>query len=50
MLDYMKINKVCELTGLTERTIRFYIEKGLLQTKMESVNGRINRDFMESVP
>lgn len=43
----MKINKVCELTGLTERTIRFYIEKGLLQTKMESVNGRINRDFTQ---
>ena len=43
----MKIKEVCERTGLTDRTIRFYIEKGLLTTDSRLVNGRINRDYSE---
>ena len=43
----MKINTVCKKTGMTERTIRFYIEKGLLQTQSQVINGRINRNFSE---
>ena len=27
----MKIGTVCQTTGLTDRTIRYYIEEGLLQ-------------------
>lgn len=29
----MKIKAVCEKTGLTDRTVRFYIEEGLLSPK-----------------
>lgn len=43
----MKINEVIKRTGLTDRTIRFYIEKGLLQTRTQIVNGRITRDFTD---
>lgn len=43
----MKIKDVCQKTGLTDRAIRFYIEKGLLQTQSQLVNGRISRDFSE---
>jgi len=43
----MKINEVIKRTGLTDRTIRFYIEKGLLQTRTQLVNGRITRDFTD---
>lgn len=41
----MKIKEVCKKTGLTDRAIRFYIEKGLLTTDARLVNGRINRDY-----
>ncbi|MBQ8592378.1 MAG: MerR family transcriptional regulator [Lachnospiraceae bacterium] len=43
----MRIKEVCKRSDLTERTIRFYIEKGLLETKSQMINGRINRDFTE---
>ena len=45
--DFMKIKEVCKKTGLTDRAIRFYIEKGLLTTDTLLVNGRINRDYTE---
>lgn len=43
----MKINEICKRTGLTERTIRFYIEKGLLETQSLVKNGRVTREFSE---
>lgn len=43
----MKIKEVCKLTGLTDRTIRFYIEKGLLKPEAHTVNGRVCRDYSE---
>lgn len=43
----LKIKEVCEKTGLTDRTIRFYIEKGLLKVDGNYSNGRINREYSE---
>lgn len=43
----MKISEVCARTGLTDRAIRFYIEKGLLQTPAENINGRNCREYEE---
>ncbi len=43
----MKISEVCKRTELTKRTIRFYMEKGLLQTQFQITNGRIVREFCE---
>ena len=43
----MKIAEVCERTGLTKRTVRFYIEKGLISPETESRNGRELREFSE---
>ena len=43
----MKIKEVCERTGLTDRTIRFYVEKGLLRVEENRINGRINREYSE---
>lgn len=45
----MKIKKVCEQTGLTDRTIRYYIEEGLInpETK-ENYLGRKSIDFSDS--
>ena len=43
----MKISEVCEQTGLTKRTVRFYIEKGLLSPETENRNGKDFRDFSE---
>lgn len=43
----MKISDVCERTGLTDRAIRFYIEKGLLQKEAQNRNGRNCRDYDE---
>ncbi|MBR4889576.1 MAG: MerR family transcriptional regulator [Clostridia bacterium] len=37
----------CTRTGLTERTIRFYIEKGLLTPQQEEMNGRTLTFFGE---
>ena len=35
----MKIKEVCVLTGLTERTVRFYVEKGLCTPRVTMQNG-----------
>lgn len=44
----MKISDVCERTGLTDRTIRFYIEKGLFKKEATQNNGRNCRDYAET--
>lgn len=41
----MKIKEVCEQTGLTERTVRFYMQKGLIDPRREWRNGREYSDF-----
>ncbi len=43
----MKIKEVCTRTGLTERTVRFYVEKGLVSPKTEERNGREYREYSE---
>lgn len=43
----MKISEVCTRTGLTDKAIRFYIEKGLLKKTAENINGRNCRDYEE---
>ena len=43
----MKIKEVCERTGLTERTVRFYMQKGLIAPKGEWRNGREYSEFSE---
>lgn len=43
----MKISEVCARTGLTDRTVRFYIEKGLLKKSAQHINGRNCRDYDE---
>lgn len=43
----MKIKDVCLQTGLTDRTIRFYIEKGLLNVNASDINGRNYREYSE---
>ena len=43
----MQIKEVCSRTGLTERTVRFYIEKGLLSPGKSWRNGREYLDFSE---
>ena len=44
----MKIKEVCERTGLTERTVRFYMQKGLIAPKGEWRNGREYSEFSET--
>lgn len=44
----MKIKQVCELTGLTDRAIRFYIEEGLVTPAYtENYLGRKSFTFTE---
>ncbi len=43
----MKIKEVCERTNLTERTVRFYMQKGLISPHGEWRNGREYSDFSE---
>ena len=44
----MKIKQVCELTGLTDRAVRFYIEEGLVSPAYtENYLGRRSFDFTE---
>ncbi len=43
----MQIKEVCRRTGLTERAVRFYVEKGLLSPKKTWRNGREYLDFSE---
>ncbi len=42
-----RMKDACTRTGLTERTIRFYIEKGLLTPQQEEMNGRTLTFFGE---
>lgn len=45
----MQIKKVCEITGLTARTVRFYIEEGLISpSQKRQFSGRNNIDFNEN--
>ncbi|MBQ2954184.1 MAG: MerR family transcriptional regulator [Clostridia bacterium] len=45
----MKIKQVCELTGLTDRAIRYYIEEGLVSPAYtENYMGRRAYDFAEN--
>lgn len=43
----MRISEVCEQTGVSDKTVRFYIEKGLLKKSAIKVNGRNCRDYDE---
>lgn len=43
----MKIGDICERTGMTERTIRFYAERGLVSPAREKRNGREYMEFSE---
>ncbi len=43
----MKIKEVCKQTGLTERTIRYYVEEGLIAPQTTSKNGREYRTYSE---
>lgn len=44
----MKIRQVCQKTGLSERTIRFYIEKGLIHPHAEEMNERTYYEYSDS--
>jgi len=45
----MRMKAVCEATGLTDRTVRYYIEEGLITPDYtESYTGRKTFDFCES--
>lgn len=39
----MKLKEVCEKTGLTQKTIRFYEERGLIAPSHSTKNGRSYR-------
>lgn len=41
----MKMKEVCALTGLTERTVRFYVGEGLVSPKTTRQNGRDYREY-----
>lgn len=43
----MKMREVCRRTGLTERTVRFYVEQGLLNPVRDRMNGRTYLTFSE---
>lgn len=43
----MRINEACKRTGLSERAIRFYVEKGLLTPKSQVINGRTTTEYSE---
>ncbi len=45
----MKIKQICEMTGLTDRAIRFYIEEGLITPRYtENYLGRKSFDFTDA--
>lgn len=44
----MRIKEAAALTGLAERTIRFYEEEGLFQPRKEYLNGRYYRDYSDN--
>lgn len=43
----MKISDVCRLTGLTQRTVRFYEEKGLISPEISGKGSKQFRDYSE---
>lgn len=43
----MKIKAVCEYTGLTDRAIRFYVEKGLITPESITLNDRTYYEYGE---
>jgi len=43
----MKIKEVVKRTGLTERTVRFYVEQGLIDPEPTVRNGRTYREYSE---
>lgn len=43
----MKIKEVSSITGLTQKTIRFYEEAGLIAPATETCNGRVFRTYSE---
>ncbi len=43
----MKMKEVLTRTGLTERTVRFYEEQGLIEPGTTRINGRDYRDYSE---
>jgi DNA-binding transcriptional MerR regulator len=44
----MKIKQVCELTGLSERTVRFYESELLIRPASRSMNQRRYRDYSQA--
>lgn len=44
----MKMKEVTEQTGLTERTVRYYMEKGLIAPHGQWRNGREYTEFDET--
>lgn len=43
----MKMKEICLKTGLTERAVRFYVEKGLAAPQSDWKNGRTYFEFMD---
>lgn len=43
----MRIKEVSKVTGLTEKTIRFYEEKQLIHPEQKMINGRVFRSYTE---
>ncbi|GBF74281.1 hypothetical protein PA598K_02617 [Paenibacillus sp. 598K] len=43
----MKMKEVCQKTALTERTIRYYVERQLIAPASEEINGRTYLSFAE---
>lgn len=43
----MKIAEVCSKTGMTKRTVRYYIEKGLISPEINLKNGKEFREYSE---
>ena len=43
----MKMREVCARTGLTDRTVRYWTEQGLLNPFREEQNGRLYFRFTE---
>lgn len=43
----MKISEVCSKTGLTKRTVRYYIEKGLISPDVYFKSGKEFREYTE---
>ncbi len=44
----MKIREICEKTGLTERAVRLYLERGLLHPASERRRGRTYHEYSEA--